>query len=387
MANASRSVSRGLGSMALLALVCAAPSMTVAQTPAQMEYERQQREYWQRQEQQRQEQQRLQQLMNENARRSQEELSRSTGVPLGGQGGDPAAVPQGRSGGAGGAPGAAQAGAAARAAWQKRPALPADRNPLLGRWMRPSSTRPDPSDPFGAARAMLKGGLCEVLFGDGMFEFRSNTLVHIDQRNREEELERVEYRGDGRRVIVIPKVSFNLMEFDVEGPNRINWSSQNCVLVRVGAAPASAAATAAAASAGAGGGTASPSGRDTDTVAAAAAAVSGWETSCSSPMGGGTDVYLARSTIRRTGDRVRMWDMFEFKTPQVISGFRVASVRNQHEYDCRTPRRRMLSTTGFAGHMGNGGAVVSESAPTGWEAVSPGGFVDVCYWKIACGKM
>ena len=44
-----------------------------AQTPAQMEYERQQREYRQQQEQQRQEQQRLQQLQNDNARRQQEE--------------------------------------------------------------------------------------------------------------------------------------------------------------------------------------------------------------------------------------------------------------------------------------------------------------------------
>jgi len=48
-----------------------------AQTPAQMEYERQQREYRQQQEQQRQEQQRLQQLQNENARRQQEESNRA----------------------------------------------------------------------------------------------------------------------------------------------------------------------------------------------------------------------------------------------------------------------------------------------------------------------
>ena len=47
-----------------------------AQTPAQMEYERQQREYRQQQERQRQEQQQLQQLMNENARRQQEESRR-----------------------------------------------------------------------------------------------------------------------------------------------------------------------------------------------------------------------------------------------------------------------------------------------------------------------
>ena len=49
---------------------------TPAQTPAQMEYERQQREYARQQEQQRQDQQRQQQIMNENARRQQEGSSR-----------------------------------------------------------------------------------------------------------------------------------------------------------------------------------------------------------------------------------------------------------------------------------------------------------------------
>ena len=52
------------------------PPGAEAQTPSQMEYERQQREYRQQQEQQRQDQQRQQQLMNENARRQQEEASR-----------------------------------------------------------------------------------------------------------------------------------------------------------------------------------------------------------------------------------------------------------------------------------------------------------------------
>src|SRR5438876_101959 len=40
-------------------------------------------------------------------------------------------------------PGGAAAAAveAARRNWQKKPALPPDRNPLLGRWSRPASTR------------------------------------------------------------------------------------------------------------------------------------------------------------------------------------------------------------------------------------------------------
>lgn len=62
------------------AILLMAPALTPrygwAQTPAQMEYERQQREYRQQLERQREEQQRQQQLMNENARRQQEESRR-----------------------------------------------------------------------------------------------------------------------------------------------------------------------------------------------------------------------------------------------------------------------------------------------------------------------
>ena len=39
---------------------------------------------------------------------------------------------------------------------------------------------------------------------------------------------------------MLPKTTFKLIEFDFEGPDRINWASQKCVLVRVGAASSSA---------------------------------------------------------------------------------------------------------------------------------------------------
>jgi hypothetical protein len=56
----------------------------------------------------------------------------------------------------------------------------------------------------------------------------------MDGRTPPQELDRVEYRGDSKHVVVIPKTTVKLMEFDVEGPNRINWKSQKCVLVRAG---------------------------------------------------------------------------------------------------------------------------------------------------------
>lgn len=64
----------------LLTALALAPPGTRAQTPEQMEYDRQQRQYQQQQEQQRQEQQRQQQQMDDNARRQQEE-SRQWNAP------------------------------------------------------------------------------------------------------------------------------------------------------------------------------------------------------------------------------------------------------------------------------------------------------------------
>jgi hypothetical protein len=223
-----------------MAMVVAA-NLATAQTPAQMEYERQQREYRLQQEQQRQEQQRQQQLMQDNARRQQEESSRINAGNGQAAGGGAAGTPQGRAGTAG----AGDNLSAARATWQKRPALAADHNPLLGgRWTRPASNATNSSDPFAGLQALAKGGLCEALFGGGMFEFRADRLVGMDQRTPEQELDRVEYRGDAKHVVVIPKTTLKVMEFDVVTPDRISWAAQNCVLVRVGAAPARAAAAA-----------------------------------------------------------------------------------------------------------------------------------------------
>jgi hypothetical protein len=167
----------------VIAAAAIAPQVVWAQTPTQMEYERQQREYRQQQEQQRQDQLRQQQLMNENARRQQEE-SRKLNAPTGqgpapGPGATSRASPQ--SGG--------QALEEARQAWLKRPPLPPDRNPLLGKWRRPPTGQGNSSDPFAALQALAKGGLCEVLFGGGTFEFRATTLVGFDARTSEQELD------------------------------------------------------------------------------------------------------------------------------------------------------------------------------------------------------
>ena len=290
-----------------LAALAAVAGVAWAQTPEQqrqMEYERQQREYWRAQEQQRQEQQRQQQIMNENARRQQDESRRLN-------------QPTGSSGSGGSGPGASGVPAGGerqrieaeldrqRAEWSKRPALPPERNPLLGRWMRPAETRGNANDPFAQLAALSKGGMCELFFGGGgTFEFKPGALVGSDAHTRPKELDQVEYRGDDKRVIVIPKSTFKLIDFRFDGPDRITWPLYNCTLVRVtgataagsGATPAAGGGTASRAS----GGGAGPAGAP----AAASAAAS------SSARAQGTVMALAVSTGAEGATRPRSTPFF-----------------------------------------------------------------------------
>jgi hypothetical protein len=122
-----------------------------APTPAQMEYDRQQREYWKQQEQQRQEQERLQKQMNENARRQQEEGGQWNAPTAPGQSSTPA---QGTAPQRGSPQSSGDALEAARQTWLKRPPLPPDPNPLLGRWTRPPTGKGNSSDPFAALQSV-----------------------------------------------------------------------------------------------------------------------------------------------------------------------------------------------------------------------------------------
>jgi len=97
-------------------------------------------------------------------------------------------------------------------------------------------------------------------------------------------------------------------------------------------------------------------------------------------------VYAARSTIRRSGNLVKMWDMYDFKTARVYEGKQYLSLKNQMDYDCKGARGRLLSTTAFAGHMGKGNVVISDTnSSAAWEPVRPGsGTTAEALAKIAC---
>ena len=100
---------------------------------------------------------------------------------------------------------------------------------------------------------------------------------------------------------------------------------------------------------------------------------------------GGMDVYVSRSTIRRSGPLAKMTELWDFKAPRMFGDKIAVSLRNQFEYDCVASRKRLLWTTGFSKHMGQGAVVGSGSPNAGWVEVPTSGPLHDA-WKAACTR-
>jgi hypothetical protein len=96
-------------------------------------------------------------------------------------------------------------------------------------------------------------------------------------------------------------------------------------------------------------------------------------------------VYTDATTIRRTGDLVRMWELVNFQTLQASRNpyFSLKAVR---EYDCTLEQSRIIGLYSYSGQMGTSEMVGSHlEDEVKWEPVMPGS-LGQDLWKIACGK-
>ena len=92
---------------------------------------------------------------------------------------------------------------------KSKPLLPADKNPLIGRWQQTVGKRADLGilNQMPGASEMVNGafgGGCQSIFGKGMIAFGPSTYNWVAPDGHEEVLNHVEYRSDGSNVIVIP---------------------------------------------------------------------------------------------------------------------------------------------------------------------------------------
>ena len=96
--------------------------------------------------------------------------------------------------------------------------------------------------------------------------------------------------------------------------------------------------------------------------------------------------YADPSTIRRDGDLVKMWSMFDYKKPQPGPGGKpYLSTRRHFEYDCKQVRARALGASLHAVKAGNGEALIATDAKLGWSKVAPDSADDFLF-RFACKK-
>jgi len=89
--------------------------------------------------------------------------------------------------------------------------------------------------------------------------------------------------------------------------------------------------------------------------------------------------------LASSGTTVKMWSLYQLRTPGSANGVAYQSLKRQDEYDCKQPRARGVAIAAYAGEKATGKVVVSESTVQPWAPVTPQGTIETL-WNIACEK-
>ena len=108
-------------------------------------------------------------------------------------------------------------------------------------------------------------------------------------------------------------------------------------------------------------------------------------------MVGGDDIgtiYADLSTIRKSGDKVKMWTLVDYKVVQIFKGndTRFLSMTMQEEHDCKEDTSKLLTLNEYSKNMGAGEVVYVSGAMHGEpRPIAPGSWGESKF-KVACGK-
>ena len=100
----------------------------------------------------------------------------------------------------------------------------------------------------------------------------------------------------------------------------------------------------------------------------------------------GMTAYADFGTIKRKGNKVKMWRLYDFKTVQKVGNDSFLSSVSRNEYDCEEETVRLLDFYWYSGNMRQGEIVVSSTnIKRESKSIMPDTFNDDLL-KIACGK-
>jgi len=96
-------------------------------------------------------------------------------------------------------------------------------------------------------------------------------------------------------------------------------------------------------------------------------------------------IYANPDSLRRNGELVNMWELWDYALEQTHFGHPYLSLKREAEYDCKGKRARKLSVTTFTGNMGNGTVGFHSNKEEAWSPVAPK-TINEELWEYACGK-
>ena len=91
--------------------------------------------------------------------------------------------------------------------------------------------------------------------------------------------------------------------------------------------------------------------------------------------------YADKSTMRRNGNVVKVWQLIDAKNPT----YGALSQVSQVEYDCKIEKSRYLVRYGYAGKMAGGEIVYKDIDITKWEPNPPYSMSEIL-WKHSCSS-
>ena len=110
-------------------------------------------------------------------------------------------------------------------------------------------------------------------------------------------------------------------------------------------------------------------------------------TKVTSSKGGENTFYIDFETIKRKGNKVKMWDLYDFKTvKESEGGKRYLSSLMLHEYDCEEETVTLLDLHGYSGNIKTGDNVFSiTNIKDEAKSIRPD-TIESIFYKIACGN-
>jgi len=94
-------------------------------------------------------------------------------------------------------------------------------------------------------------------------------------------------------------------------------------------------------------------------------------------------IYYDPATIRKSGSKVIIWSLHDYKTPR--GQIEYTSVTLESEYDCIKKQSRRLFISFYQKNMGSGTTIRKDIEPRNWMPITMG-TIKEAMWTIACQK-